>query len=380
MTGSLQIKNDKYYAVINVYENGKRKQKWINSNLNPRGNKIRAEKFLREQIGLCEEVFDKDSTKNLFSDCLSKWLLEAEKSIDPVTYQGYKQIVDSHIMPYFEQHRLTIQDITVNDLQDYIDEKFKSGRLDKKGGLSGKSLRLHRNILNQTFKYALRLKLISENPCRWIKMPQVERRVPTFYTSEQIENLLSKITDDKTFYLLVKITATYGLRRSEVLGLQWNSINFNQNILKIEHTVVKVNTTVRKDKTKNASSFRTFPLIPEIKKLLIQEKERQKKCQEAFSQEYIDSPYVFIWDDGKPYSTEYVSQHFRRILKWNDLPEIRFHDLRHSCASILLSKGFTLKDVQEWLGHSNITLTADIYGHLDIERKKSIASTLSKMF
>ena len=74
--------------------------------------------------------------------------------------------------------------------------------------------------------------------------------------------------------MLVKITATYGLRRSEVLGLQWNSINFNQNILKIEHTVVKVNTTVRKDKTKNASSFRTFPLIPEIKKLLIQEKEK----------------------------------------------------------------------------------------------------------
>ncbi len=95
--------------------------------------------------------------------------------------------------------------------------------------------------------------------------------------------------------------------------------------------------------------------------------------------EYISSPYIFVWDNGKPYSTDYVSKHFRLILKSNDFPPIRFHDLRHSCASILLSRGFTLKDVQEWLGHANISVTADIYGHLDFSRKKTIADTMADL-
>ena len=159
-----------------------------------------------------------------------------------------------------------------------------------------------------------------------------------------------------------------------------SSINFERDTLQIAHTVVKVNKTVCKDKTKNASSFRSFPLIPEIKELLIKEKARQKINRKEFRKEYIESPYIFVWDNGNPYSTDYVSRHFGIVLKNCNLPHIRFHDLRHSCASILLSRGFTLKDVQEWLGHADIGVTANIYGHLDIERKKNIANTMANMF
>ena len=126
--------------------------------------------------------------------------------------------------------------------------------------------------------------------------------------------------------------------------------------------------------------YRSFPLVPEIKQLLIDEKARQAKNRKEFGKEYNNTQYIFVWDDGRPYASEYISQHFKRVLKWNNLPPIRFHDLRHSCASILLSRGFTLKDVQEWLGHSDITLTANIYGHLDIKRKQTIADTMASMF
>lgn len=380
MTGSLQIKNDKYYAVINYYENGKRKQKWICSNLTVKGNKTRADKFLREQIAIYESKAGLISSDILFSDYIKIWLERINKSVDAVTYQGYEQLAKSHIIPYFEQNKICLQDLNKDHLQAYVDEKAKNGRLDNKGGLSGKSLKLHRNILNQTLKEALKSGLISINPCQWVKFPQIQRREPTFYTAEQVEKLLSVINNDSIFYLLVKITATYGLRRSEILGLQWNSINFERDTFQISHTVVKVNETVCKDKTKNASSFRSFPLIPEIKQLLIEEKTRQQKNRKEFGKSYIDSSYVFVWDNGKPYATEYISQHFKRILKRNNLPHIRFHDLRHSCASILLSRGFTLKDVQEWLGHSDITLTANIYGHLDIARKRTIADTMANVF
>ena len=379
MTGSLQIKNNKYYAVINLYIDGKRKQKWICTDLDVKGNKTRAEKFLREQIVALECKSGIVNSDILFSDYVKIWLEQVKNSVDSITFQGYEQLANSHIIPYFEQKKTRLQDVKKEILQAYIDEKSKSGRLDNKGGLSAKSLKLHRNILNQTLKEALKSGLISVNPCQWVKLPQIQRREPTFYTAEQIEKLLSAIIGDSTFYLLVKLTATYGLRRSEVLGLMWNSIDFENDTLQIAHTVVKVNSTVCKDKTKNASSYRSFPLIDEIKQLLLAERKKQTQNRKEFGKEYIQSPYVFVWDNGKPFATEYVSQHFKRLLEWNNLPHIRFHDLRHNCASILLSRGFTLKDVQEWLGHSDITLTANIYGHLDIERKKAIADTMANI-
>lgn len=379
MTGNLQIKNGKYYAVINLYQNGKRKQKWVCSDLQIKGNKIRAEKFLRETIALFEKNENVIFSDVLFSDYVKVWLESIKNTVDDVTLQGYKQLAESHVIPYFEEKRIKLKDINKDNLQLYIDEKAKNGRLDKKGGLSGKSLKLHRNILNQTLNEALKSNYISSNPCKWVKLPQIERREPTFYTAEQVETLLSQFSDDRTFYLLIKISATYGLRRSEILGLQWDSVDFDADTLKICHTVVKVNETVRKNKTKTASSFRIFPLVSEIKDLLLKEKEEQEHNKRDFGKEYFSSPYIFVWDDGRPYSTDYVSKHFHRIIKQSNLPLIRFHDLRHSCASILLSRGFTLKDVQEWLGHANISVTADIYGHLDFSRKMNIANTMAEL-
>ena len=379
MTGSLQIKNDKYYAVINYYEFGKRKQKWICSDLTVRGNKTRAQKFLREQITLFENKSGIFNNNILFSDYVKIWLESIKYSVDEVTFQGYEKVATIHIIPYFEKRSIRLQDITKDILQAYINEKAKNGRIDNKGGLSAKSLKHHKNILNQTLKEAIKSKLIDFNPCQWVKFPQVERRTPTFYNAEQLEKLFLSVKNDGTFYLLIKITATYGLRRSEVLGLKWSSIDFANDKITISHTVVKVTSVVRKDKTKNTSSFRSFPLTREIKELLIIEKIKQERNRREFKKEYLESDYIFVWTDGRPYATEYVSQHFRRILKWNDLDHIRFHDLRHSCASILLSEGFTLKDVQEWLGHSDITLTANIYGHLDIKRKQSIADSMANI-
>lgn len=137
---------------------------------------------------------------------------------------------------------------------------------------------------------------------------------------------------------------------------------------------------VCKDKTKNASSYRSFPLVSEIKDMLISEKKRQEQNRKEFGKAYTKSPYIFVWDDGRPYTPDYVSHHFKRLLKKHNLQHIRFHDLRHSCASILLSQGYGLKDVQEWLGHADIKMTANIYGHLDIERKKSIANAMANAF
>jgi len=137
---------------------------------------------------------------------------------------------------------------------------------------------------------------------------------------------------------------------------------------------------VAKDTPKSNASRRTFPLTPEIHALFLQAKADEAASRRLLGREYHECPYIFKWPDGKPYSPDFVSQKFSKLLKQHGLPHIRFHELRHSCASLLIAQGFNLKDVQEWLGHADITLTANTYAHLDITRKKSIVDSIAGSF
>ena len=379
MTGSLTVKNGKYYAVLNVYENGKRKKKWISTNLPEKGNKRKAEQFLREKLAEYERMEGIVHSDIRFSDYIRLWLEQIARTVDPVTMQGYQVTADGHILPYFDEKKTALADIDYKTLQQYIDLKHTSGRLDGKGGLSPKSIRAHKNIISQALDMAVKNKLIPSNPCQFVILPPLVRYESTFYNETQIKNLFAALKDDPVLPL-VKITALYGLRRSELLGLQWDSIDFEAKTMTIRHTVAKVTEVIAKDKTKNASSRRTFPLTAEALEIF-----KEAKCQEeqnriAFGRGYQENYYVFKWADGRPYSPDYISHRFNDLLKKHNLPHIRFHELRHSCASMLIGMGWTLKDVQEWLGHADIQMTANIYSHLDIARKANIAASLADKF
>ena len=376
MTGSLQIKNGKYYMVLNSTENGKRKQKWLSTGLPEKGNKRKAEQMLRETLRQHELQNGIVKSDVLFADYIRLWLADAKRKVDPVTYQGYEVLTNSQILPYFLQSSVKLQDITTDILQTYIDEKQTYGRMDGKGGLSPSSIRRHKNILNQTLNKAVKEKLLLSNPCQFLDLPKTERYQSSYYSAAQLQRLFEAIRDEP-LYPLVRITAMYGLRRSELLGLKWDSIDFDGNRLTIRHTISQVTKPVEKDKTKNSSSFRSFPLVDEAKKIFLVAKEREVQNHRLFKKDYRENDYVFKWDDGHLYAPEYVSQKFAKLLKKYGLPHIRFHELRHSCASLLLNEGFTLKDVQEWMGHADIKMTADIYGHLDAARKKGMADKLS---
>jgi integrase len=177
---------------------------------------------------------------------------------------------------------------------------------------------------------------------------------------------------------LFKITALYGLRRSELMGLQWDSVNFDGGKLTIQHTVCKMTTTIAKDKTKNASSFRSFPLTDEARSIFRDAKKQETENRHLFGKVYQENSYVLKRVDGRLYSPDYITQRFSNLLKNHGLPHIWSYELRHSCASLLLNTGFTLKDVQKWMGHADIKMTANIYGHLDLARKQSMAERLSR--
>lgn len=131
--------------------------------------------------------------------------------------------------------------------------------------------------------------------------------------------------------------------------------------------------TVEKDRTKNQSSCRSMPLVPQYRDLLLRMKVRQECCRKLCGNCYTESEYIFVNDMGEPYQPNYVTQHFKLVLRKNHLRNIRFHDLRHTCASLLLKNGVPMKDIQEWLGHSSYNTTANIYAHLDTSSKNTSA-------
>lgn len=379
MTGSLTVKNGKYYAVLNVYENGKRKKKWLSTNLPEKGNKRKAEQFLREKLAEYERMEGIVHSDIRFSDYIRIWLEQIARKVDDVTMQGYQVLADGHILPYFDQTGVALCDVDYKTIQRYIDVKHQSGRVDGKGGLSPRTMKLHKNIINQALNLAVQNKLLLANPCQFVVMPKTVRYESSFYSDSQLKAMFTALRDDPIFPL-VKITALYGLRRSELLGLQWDSIDFDAKTMTIRHTVSKVTEVVAKDKTKNASSRRTFPLVADALEIFTQAKCQEQQNRLAFGREYQENNYVFKWADGHTYSPDYISHRFNNLLKKHNLPHIRFHELRHSCASMLIAMGWTLKDVQEWLGHSDIKMTANIYSHLDVARKNNIAASLADKF
>lgn len=387
MTACLQVKNDRYQVILTFKQNGKYKHRWVSTRLPAKkGNKRKAEQFMKDLLEKEEDRLEQvqrdrvpaQGAGMLFSDAVRQWLEEVRYRVDEVTFQGYESQAKGHILPYFDDLGIKLEDVTRAVLQAYINAKSVCGRKDGRGGLAPASLRQHKNVLNQTLKLAQRDGLIQSNPCEQVVLPQAKRFVGKSYTVNQMKHLLEVVKGER-LYPLIYITSIYGLRRSEVLGLKWDSINNETQTLSICHTVAKVTKVVEKDKTKNASSFRSFPLTADAAEIFKQLKMQEERNRKLFGKEYHKNDYVFKWEDGRPYSPDYISHAFGKLLKKYDLPHIRFHELRHSCASLLLSQGFGLKDVQEWMGHSDIKMTANIYGHLDTKRKQGIAENMSNL-
>ena len=182
----------------------------------------------------------------------------------------------------------------------------------------------------------------------------------------------------------VIIGAFYGLRRSEIVGLRWESINFEANTITVEHTVTEANidgkhVIIADDTTKSKSSYRTLPLVPAIrtKLLAIQaEQERNRKlCGKSYNK--AESGYIYTDALGNRIKPNYLTTAFPAFLERNGFKRMRLHDLRHSCASLLLANGVSLKQIQEWLGHSDFAITANIYAHLEFDSKLVSAQSMT---
>ena len=379
VTVSLQEKNGIYHAVLNYKDNnGKRKQKWKSTGLTIRGNKklalAKANEFrleFEQELELKKANHSKSQIINeiLFIDFMKSWLKIIKPTIDDNTFESYEQMVNYRINNYFTTHKITLTELEPIHIQDFYSYMLNDG-------LSANTVVHHHSIIHEALDYAFKMNMVPINVSNKVQRPKIEQYIGKFYSENEL-NELFEISKGDPLELVIFITAFYGLRRSEVLGLKWDAIDFQNNILTIKHTIVP--TTINgkkqilaKDKTKNKTNYRSLPLIPEVSNKLQKFKQLQennkKLCGKNYNNKYID--YICVDSMGNLLKPDYISKHFKRILINNNLKIIRFHDLRHSCASLLLARGISLKEIQEWLGHSNFNTTANIYAHLDTKVKQ----------
>ena len=392
MTGSLSVKCGKYYAVLNLKnEKGKRKQKWVFLDLDEKGNKRRAEKMLRDLLDQYEyKDLEGEAQRYVLSTCIMEWLALKKPQIDMITYELYESIALKHLVPYFQKLKLDIRDVTHQHLQEYFNSKFANGKIRRTAkaksqkepmGLSTESLKKHKIVLTQTFQNAVLGKVIVSNPVSHVKIPKSQtKKESVFYTVEQANELLRHM-EGELLRPVVVMALYYGLRRSEILGLKWSAIDFGKNIFSINHTVVKSNKgTLYKNNTKTEASRSDFPILGDVCQMLIDLKNQQAENRNIFGNTYVESEYVFTWQDGKLITPDYTSRKFKKLLRQYDMPMIKFHNLRHSTASILVAKGFDIKSIQMWLRHADVRTTLSIYAHVSENQKQTIANDIQNMF
>lgn len=371
MTFSLQAKHGSYFAVLRVPdENGVHRQKWINTGVSDkRGNKKEAMRIAQKIANEydCNKISPR--AKIPFCDWIESWLKKKELEVEPNTYQGYLSYYQKHIGPYFKKRRTVLNDITADDIQGYFNAKARLRGDESDERLSGQSLRKHNVVIRGALDDAVRSNIIPVNYADRVTIPKPQEFHGNFYTKKQVSDLFAAVKGTP-IEGIVMLTVYYGLRRSEAIGLKWSAVDFDRGTVTIQSTVVQFDTVLEKESTKNRSSKRTYPMSQEIKEILLAIKGKQDKMKSIIGPGYNDHGYVFTWDDGTFLRPDYVTAKFRRILKQHGLPHIRFHDLRHTTASIMIENGADLKRVSEWLGHSNVGTTANIYAHLSFEAKK----------
>ena len=230
------------------------------------------------------------------------------------------------------------------------------------------------------------MELIEQHPMDKMVVPRAERHEAVFYNEDELNELFEVFKGHK-LELIVHIAAYYGLRRCEILGLKWDSIDFKKKTISIERKVVSdydengdpklfVETRLKTNSTR-----RTLPLIPHIEEMLLEKRKMDKHYKKLGGKEYSTEFDGFVCVDpfGKLISPNTVTHDFHEVIKKHDMKMLRFHDLRHSCASLLLANDIPMKAIQEWLGHATFNITANLYSHLEYNAKVASAETIARV-
>lgn len=290
------------------------------------------------------------------------------------TYSSYAAMIKKPVGPYFRQRNLTLRELEARHLQMFYSEMLRK--------VKPNTVIHYHAIIHSALKYAVKTDMLVQNVADKVDRPKKNSFQPVFLSAEEMQKMFEALRGTK-LELPVLVAAFYGFRRGEVLGLKWDAIDFERGTISVIRTVTTITvdgkqTEIEQQSAKTKSSLRTLPLIGSFREYFLQVKEAQELnkqvCGNCYNYEY--DGVVFVDELGERMRVEYLTNAFPKFLESHGLRRMRFHDLRHSCASLLLANGVPLKHIQEWLGHSDFTTTANIYAHLDYKSKITSAQAM----
>ena len=286
------------------------------------------------------------------------------------SHQTYKGYIDNHIKPNIGN--IPLEKLTTMDLQKFYRKLLTKGRIERKEsekqpkGLSAKTVRNINQVISSAMDLAVAQKIILENPTDACELPKVERKEMLTIPTEQLEAFF-KEAKETGVYEMYYIELATGLRRGELLGLKWQDIDWKNGIIKVRRQVARVDGKIVEAPLKTKNSYRAVTISQQAIEVLKQQKAK------------TEDEYVFPSPNGGPISPDSVNNMLKRVLARAGIPKVRFHDLRHTFATIALQNGVDIKTVSGMLGHFSAGFTLDTYAHVTTSAQKEAAETMGNV-
>ena len=301
---------------------------------------------------------------------LEQWLITVKTSVRPKTYDQYKQIVTNHIVPILG--RIKLKDVRPDHVQSLYNTKLKSGT-------SNRTVRMIHAVLHVALNQALQMGIISRNPSDAVIKPKLIKKEMKTLTDTQVQTLLLAVhgTRYEALYLLA---VTTGLREGELLGLKWSDLDWITRNLSIQRQLQRLSGQgMVFSEPKSASGRRVIALGSATIEKLREHYKRQQWERLAAGDHWVEYDLIFPTTIGSPSDWRNLVRSFKDVLRTSNLPNIRFHDLRHTAATLMLQQGIHPKVVQERLGHSQISLTLDTYSHVLPNMQEEAAEKIDEL-
>jgi integrase len=310
--------------------------------------------------------------KQTVAQFLTRWLEDSVKPKNRAeTYRSYEWIVRVHLIPHLG--RIQLDKLSPQRLQTFLNERHESG-------LNPTTVKHINATLRAALSLAHRWQMVHQNAAKLVTLPRAEKYVPHVLDPEGARKLLAA-TSEHQHSAMFSVALSLGLRRGEVIGLRWRDVDFEGNELRVRSALgrVKGKGMVLAGPKSNASK-RLLRLPKVCAAALLKQRKAQAERRRWAGAAWRESDYVFTNGKGGPIAPEVATREFAAALKDAGLPAIRLHDLRHSCATLLLVQGVHPKLVQDTLGHSSFQLTMDTYSHILPSLKTEVASKMDDIF
>lgn len=312
-----------------------------------------------------------DFKRQTLAQFLDAWLEDVVKgSVRPRTYYSYAQLVRDHLNPSIGRHQLA--KLTPQHVQTMMNDKLASG-------LSPRTVHYMRSVLRRALGQALKWRLVSRNVATLVDPPKSEHHDIAFLSPVHARTFLRAVKGDR-LEALYGISLTLGLRQGEALGLCWSDIDFEKETLSVRRSLQRVNRELVLTELKTRGSRRDIPLPTSLVQSLREHRTRQLEDRLAASEWGNSWDLVFTKADGNPFNAWDVVAQFKRHLKTAGLPDMRWHDLRHSCASLMLASNVHARTIMETLGHSQISTTMNVYSHVVPDLQRQAADLMNELF